>query len=104
MNEEVKEITPEQKKEIKKILFRARANVVLICIKFSLALFAANLACIYFGTQFFKDSDPQTLASFNMVATVTNILLGAYYLNGQLKANTASIADRVKAVLNKQKG
>lgn len=102
MNLEVpSELTPEQKKEVSKIISKARINLSFIAIKFAIGLFAANFISLFVGIQFLKDVDPEMQVGFEFVSMAANFIFMAAYLNGQIKANSDIVVSKIKEVLKK---
>lgn len=95
------EVTPEQKKEVAKILSKARWNLLFIGAKFGIGLFFSNLIAMIIGIEFLKDADPDLLPYFQFVAMVTNFIFMALYLDRQFKKNSDIVKNQVKEVLKK---
>jgi len=96
---ENQELTTEQRKQVAKILFKARANLFFIGFKFSIGLFGANMACILLGLYLFSDSNPQDLTGFNFTCMLANLAFMVLYLYEQLKTNADNVATKIKEVL-----
>ena len=95
------EITPEQKKEIQKILFKARLNFLGIGAKFSFGLFGANVLCIFLGAFLLKDADPEQMAYFETVAFIVNFIFAATFLHRQISAANDIVRNKLLEVLKK---
>jgi len=96
-----KNATPEQKKEIDKILRAARPKTIWIGIKFSFGFFFSNLAAFLIGFWFLKDSDPEVLGNFQFVAIFANFIFMMIYLYRQLKLHGDIVVSKIKEVLKK---
>lgn len=101
-SEEQKEVTPEQKKEIAKILFNGRVGLFAIGIKFGIGLFAANIIAMLVGIYFLKDTDPEVQVNFQLFSFFLNFIFMITFLNGQLKKNSDIVTSKVKEVLKKE--
>lgn len=94
-----KEVTPEQRKEISKILFNARLGLLAIGAKFTAGLFIANSIAILIGNYVLKDVDPEMRTGFQFVSITANIIFMTLYLDRQFKANNDRVVSRVKEIL-----
>ena len=103
MTPEVKDLTSEQQKQIRKILFNSRLSMSFLAIKFGVGIFLANVISILIGNKMLQGLEPETLAGFQVVSIFTNFIFMAIYLNGQLEVNSAIVAKKVKEVLNNDK-
>jgi hypothetical protein len=95
------EITPEQKKEIQKILLKARLGLLGLWAKFSFGLFGANILCIFIGAFLLKDADPEQMAYFETVAFIVNFIFAATFLHRQLKIANDIVRNKLLEVLKK---
>ncbi len=100
---ENQKLTPEQTKAIKKLVFKARATLFFIGMKFTLGLFTLNLICIMLGLHVFKFEDPDMMGGFNFMSMLANIILMSLYLNGQFKKNNDSLTNGISEVLKNSK-
>jgi hypothetical protein len=96
---EQKDLTPEQEKEIVKIIRWGRIAVLGIFAKFALGIFSMNLACLLFGSYYLKDMEAETQVGFQSAAFLTNIIFMTAYLIGQFRSNSDRVNDRIKEVL-----
>jgi hypothetical protein len=94
--------TPEQRKEVSKILFNGRLSILGTTAKFGVGLFLANLISIFIGTQFLKDVDPEMQVGFQFVSLVVNAVFAMLYLSDRLKKNTDTVVSKIKEVLKKK--
>jgi hypothetical protein len=99
---EDKEITPEQRKELSKILSKAKMSMSFLAIKFCVGLFAANLISIGIGAWVLQGLEPETQAYFQFFAVAVNMCFMGFYLNGRLKAINADTVEKIKEVIKKQ--
>lgn len=100
--EQIKNATPEQQLAVKKVLRSAQLGLLGISAKFALGIFGANLLTIFFGAQFFQDSDPQILLGFQIVAMILNFLFMSSYLNGQIKQNGDMVKSKINEIFKQQ--
>jgi hypothetical protein len=98
---EDKELTPEQRKEIIAILRKGRLALPLIAIKFSIGLFAANLATLSIGKYMLADQGPDGQAAFHFICIIVNLYFMSGFLNRQINANSDIVSTRIKEVLKK---
>lgn len=98
---ELKDLTPEQIKEVSKILSKARWRLSWIAVKFASGLFLANITSLIVAFVLFKDSDPDYIKSFQFVAMFLNFIFMASYLSGQIKANSDIVSTGIKEILKK---
>lgn len=98
---DLKNATPEQKKEISKILSQARYKMIWIGIKFSFGFFFSNVAAFLIGFWFLKDNDPEVLGDFQFVAVFANFIFMMIYLHRRLHANGVIVLSKIKEVLKK---
>lgn len=98
---DMEDLTPEQRKQIEKIVYKARLNLLGIGAKFAFGLFGANLICILTACVFLKDVDPEQIVGFEMVCMVINFLFMTTFIYRQLKANSDMVREKIKEVLKK---
>jgi len=98
---DIKLATPEQQKEIKKSISKAKWGFFYSYLKFVGGLLAINILTMIFGILYLKDTDPQMMKDFAVVSTVINFLFMIRYLDGQLKQNHAKLLDSIKDILKK---
>jgi len=96
-----KDATPEQKKQISKILTKAKFRLFFIGTKFAVGLFSANLISFIVGHQILKDVDPDQVVGYQTAATFLNIIFMVVYLERQLKKNNLIVSTSIKEVLKK---
>ena len=96
-----KEATPEQKKEISKILLKARLSIIWIATKFSFGLFFANLFSLVIGAYILKDVDPEVQAGFNFVSLLINVIFMLSFVSSQMKDHANKVTEQIKEVLKK---
>jgi Na+-driven multidrug efflux pump len=99
----IPEPSPEQQKEIKKILSKGRLSLVLIGLKYGVGLFLSNLAALLIGAQILKDVEPETIQYFIVAAMFVNFLFMASYLHRLLKRNNDIVMERIKEILKNNK-
>jgi hypothetical protein len=99
----IPEPSPEQQKEIKKILSKGRLALIWIGLKYGIGLFLSNLAALLIGAQILKDVDPEILQYFIVVSMFINFLFMARYLHGRLKANNDRVMEGIKEILKNNK-
>lgn len=98
---EIKDATPEQQKEISKILFRTQVSLLGITAKFGVGLFLANMVSILFGKYFLQDTDPEMQVGFQMVSLIINAIFMIRYLNRQTVKTNDILVEKIKEVLKK---
>ena len=91
--------TPEQKKEIEKVLGKARLSLLGIGAKFGVGIFLANIATIFLGVNFLKDIDPENQIRFQLLAMFLNFVFMTIYLDGQLKTADGIVTSKIKEIL-----
>lgn len=96
---DLRNATPEQKKEISKILSQARLKTVWIGVKFSFGFFFSNVVAFLIGFWFLKDGDPDSLGSFQFIAVCANFIFMMIYLHRRLHANGVIVLSKIKEVL-----
>jgi hypothetical protein len=96
----MKEITPEQSKEMAKVLSRARIALVGASIRFGVGLFVANLITLSLGKLLLVDADEQFAIGFQIVTVFTNAIFLSIYYDGQIKKNSDIVKEEVKKILN----
>lgn len=95
----INDATPEQRKEISKVLSKSRLNLMFTGIKFAVGLFSANLICILIAATFLKDTDPDMIVGFQFVSIGINFVFMAKYLDGQIRANADIVSSKIKEIL-----
>jgi hypothetical protein len=99
---QVDQATPEQKKEIEKILKKARVNLLFIGLKLVVGLFLSNLISTTVGVLFLKDTDPEMLVGFQSVSFFVNFAFLFWYFDKLLRKNSDEVTAKVKEVLNRR--
>lgn len=99
--EESKEVTPEQRKELEKVLSTARKSLFWLVVKFSLGLFFSNLLAAVIGLIFLSSVDPDKQMGFLDVCFVINFIFIVRYSYGQFEVISDTVANRVKEILKK---
>ena len=99
---ELKDVTPEQKKELSKILRKSFFRTFFIGLKSVIGLLIANGICVFACVKLLSDTDQEMQKGFLSVCMISNGIFMAVYLIGQHKKNYATIADQIKEVLKKQ--
>lgn len=99
----IKEATPEQRKEIAKIMVKARLDLLGTSAKFALGLFSANFITISIGKYFLKDTDPDMQLYFQFISVVINMIFMTLYLDGKLKKNSDIVVSKIKEILKNDK-
>ena len=99
MNDPKQEITPEQQKQIKKLLFKARVGLLGVTSKFMVGIFAANMITIFIGNKILTDSDPDMLVGYQGLTVFLNLFFMIRYLDRQLKAHYDRLSMKVKEIL-----
>lgn len=100
--EGLRKATPEQIKEVSKILSRGRISLLFTTIKFSVGLFLSNLITIFIGNSFLRDANVNFQLGFQFVTMLTNFIFMTRYLDGQFHKNSDTVKNQIKEVLNKQ--
>lgn len=98
---DLKNVTPEQKKEISKAFNKSQLSLLWIGGKLAVCLFTANLICLTLGKILFVDSDPTFMLGFQAICVFTNIFLVTRHFVGQLNAVGDILKDRIKQILKK---
>jgi hypothetical protein len=95
------EITPEQKKEIKKAIFSFRLSIFGLFARCSLGLFGANIICILIGIALLKDADPEQMVYFETICMIINFIFTALYLHRQRQIISDRLKNKILEVLKK---
>lgn len=96
-----KDATPEQIKEVGKILSKAQLELTWTGLKFVTLLFLSNLICINIGKVLFIESDPLFLLGFETVTLITNAVVLSRYFTGQMAALNDRFKMKLKEILKK---
>jgi cytochrome c biogenesis protein CcdA len=98
----LEETTLEKRKEIKKIISKAKINLFFSALKFVLGIFLTNFACNLIIIFLLTDVDPQNKVHFQMATMVINSMFMAVYFNGQIKKNNILLENKIKEILKRQ--
>jgi hypothetical protein len=98
---ELKDLTPEQRLEVSKILDKALTHQFWLSVKFILGLFSANFLAMLLGFYMLKDADPGYQLGFQVVSAAANVVFMVRYFHRQIKASDAIVASKIKEVLKK---
>jgi hypothetical protein len=98
---DLKNVTPEQKREINGIVSKARLSILLTVLKFGVGLFITNLISIAIGGYFLSDTDVEMQEGFQFVSLILNTILMGLYMHFNLRKINDDIAKKVKEILNK---
>src|ERR1700678_1756150 len=93
--------TPEQRKEISKILFKGRTSLLFSALKFMVGLFASNMISIFVGAKILADVDPEIQLGFQFVSMLLNAIFMSLYFNSNVKENSTKVMEKIKEVLKK---
>lgn len=99
--EELKDITPEQRKQVSKLLSKARSGLLWITVKYFAGLFGANFIAIAIAGTLLKDIDPDALSWFKVISMFTNLIFLTLYLDRRIKTNSAMVVTGIKEILKK---
>jgi hypothetical protein len=102
MKDQNEEVTPKQRKEISKILFKRKASLFFMGLQASVSFFAANMICFVLGNWYLKDVDPSMISGFDIVTTSINFIFVILFLDGQLKHYDDMYKKKIVEVLKKK--
>jgi hypothetical protein len=97
---ELKELTPEQQKQVSKILLRAKLSLFFLELKTTVGLFLINIFSIFIGSQFLKNTDPEMFSRFDFVAMATNTIFMGVYFHKRLAKHHDIVKDKVNKIFN----
>lgn len=95
------DVTEEQKAEVGKALRKARTGVFIAMLKFGVGIMVAQSACAFLCGIYLKEISTEGQQWFQAVCTLVNAIFMSRYLSGQLKANSATLTDKIKEILKK---
>lgn len=96
---DIKDATPEQKKEIYKTIRGSFFVSVVTAIKFSMGLFLANGISYLIGLYILKDTDPEMKVAFQFVSTLVNFVFMMTYLSRRISTESAIVNNKIKEIL-----
>lgn len=100
--EKLKNATPDQHKEIARILAKGRRGILLIALKYLSGLFAANMASVFISKYFLNDVDPDMQVGFQIISVILNAIFMGKYFHLHMNKNSATVSKEVETVLNKK--
>lgn len=95
------DLTPDQKKQISKILFNSRLSLVGLSAKFSVGLFLSNLLVFLINFYCLKDTDPEMQQGFVYLSVFLNFIFMIWYLHDRANKLNQKVQEKVKEVLKK---
>ena len=98
---DLKSATPEQMKEISKILSKAQLGLLWSTVKFGAGLFAVSAFCAAIKVYLLNDTDVEMQQGFQFVSVITNVIFMTMYLNGEFRKNSDIVKGKIQAVLKK---
>ncbi len=93
--------TPEQRKQISKILLKARFSLVGVAIKTSFGLFLSNLLVFLIKIFYLKDTDLEMQEGFVGLSVFVNIIFMIWYLHSRSTKVNEKVQEQVKQILKK---
>lgn len=96
---ELKDVTPEQKKEIEKIISKARISIFGIVIKTSVLLLLANFIAMGVGVFVLEDVDVDIQLGYHCVVLFINTISLLGYFNGKMKENSDIAISKIQEIL-----
>jgi hypothetical protein len=96
---DLKNATPEQMKEINKVLFKSLLSFGWIMVKFSVGLFVMSLASMLIGFSILKDVDPEMRVGFQIFSTIVNFIFMMTFLDRRVRANSDIVNNKIKEIL-----
>ncbi len=96
---EIKDATPEQRKQISKVLLKAKLSLIAIAAKTGFFLFLANFISIGIGTFVLMDTDPQMQMGFHLAAIFINTIFLLNYFTGQTKKHSDIVLGKIQEIL-----
>lgn len=99
--QEIKDATPEQKKEMEKVLSNARISIGWIVMKTSVLLLLANFIAMGVGVFVLSDSDADMQLGYHCVMIFTNAIFLLGYFNSQMKKNSDIVVSKIQEILKK---
>lgn len=101
MENNLPELTEEQKKEVEKLIKQAQKSLFFIGIKFIGGLFGLSIISFMVMIGLLLQSSTETQQNFMVAANVINIIFMYSYLYGQLKANSQMVDEKIQEILKK---
>lgn len=96
---EIQNATPDQKKEIEKVLSKARISIGWIVIKTSVLLLLANFIAMGVGVALLNDIDSDMQLGYHCAVVFTNAIFLVSYFNGQMKKNGDIVLSKIQEIL-----